>query len=269
MSQAPFWPVATDAFIADTTHLTAEQTGAYLMLLMCLWRNNGNPLPLNHKKLCRMARVSSNRWPKIWDEIEEFFDGDECTVSQKRLRKDWVTVQEKIKRNRQSGSLGGKSKALKTKEMELANATISPKRNSTNHNHNHKDIKDIDKSISKNPIAKSKGKPIAKRKSIQQFIRENLKGSDDLPDDYRAYAQKWGHPNPDLEWEMFVNFWLGNGECKADWLATWRNRIVTSKKRGWYTSQKSENRHQQSDRYAADRAAHGVGLRKAISMDDL
>ena len=30
MAEAPIWPVATDAFIADTTHLDAEQTGAYM-----------------------------------------------------------------------------------------------------------------------------------------------------------------------------------------------------------------------------------------------
>ena len=132
-----------------------------------------------------------------------------------------------------------------------------------------KDIKDISKDISKNPVEKIKGKTIAKRKSIKQFIRENLKGSDDLPDDFRAYAQKWGHPEPDVEWEMFINTWLGSGDVKADWLATWRNRVTASKKAGWYTSQRSQNKYQQSDRHLASRAAHGVGLRKAISMDDM
>ena len=138
MSQAPFWPVATDAMIADTTHLTAEETGAYIMLLMCLWRSNGEPLPLNHKKLPRMARVRPNRWAAIWENIEEFFEIENETITQKRLREDWVTVQEKITRKRESGSLGGKAKALKTKKPPLANGTNSPEQTPANHNQNHK-----------------------------------------------------------------------------------------------------------------------------------
>jgi len=125
LSQAPIWPVATDAFIADTTRLSAEETGAYMMLLMCLWRNNGVPLDFDEKQFSRMARVSPRRWPKIWASIESFFEINDGCVTQKRLRKDWVKVQEKILTNRVNASRGGKAKALKNKEKPLANATIS------------------------------------------------------------------------------------------------------------------------------------------------
>lgn len=219
MSQAPFWPVATDAFIADTTHLTAEQTGAYMMLLMCLWRSNGKPLPLEHKKLCRMARVGPNRWPKIWEEIQDFFIVENGMVTQNRLCKDWVTVQEKITRNRQSGSLGGKAKALKIKEMELANATIPPKRNSTNQNQNHKDIKDIDKSISK--------KSSSKRKNNVRTIKTEFKTIEGLPAEYLEYAEQAGFTKDwiDIEFRKFYRYFDQKGYRRPGWLASWETWI--------------------------------------------
>ena len=125
MSQAPIWPVATDAFVADTNDLTAEETGAYLMLLMCLWRNNGKPLPLDHKKLARMARVTPRRRKPVWASIAGLFEIDGELITQKRLLKDWLRVQEKILTNRINASQGGKAKALKYKDTGLANATIS------------------------------------------------------------------------------------------------------------------------------------------------
>ncbi|ACL63205.1 DUF1376 domain-containing protein [Methylobacterium nodulans] len=46
MSAYPSLPLFTDAFIADTGHLSAAETGAYLMLLMVAWRSPGCSLPV-------------------------------------------------------------------------------------------------------------------------------------------------------------------------------------------------------------------------------
>lgn len=75
MSQSQIWPVETNAFIADSICLSCEETGAYVLLLMHLWRDGfgHKPLPLDHKRLARMARVSPKRWKKIWTSIESFF----------------------------------------------------------------------------------------------------------------------------------------------------------------------------------------------------
>ena len=125
MSQAPIWPVAPDAFIGDTTHLSAEETGAYIMLLMCLWRNNGNALPLDHKKLPRMARVAPQRWKKVWAAIEDLFIIDGELITQKRLHNDWLRVQEKLIKNRRNAAKGGRTKALNNKDSGIADAIVS------------------------------------------------------------------------------------------------------------------------------------------------
>lgn len=76
MNESPIWPVEIDAFVADSIRLTAEELGAYALLLMHLWRDGfgQKTLPLDHKRLARMARVSPKRWKKIWTSIEDFFE---------------------------------------------------------------------------------------------------------------------------------------------------------------------------------------------------
>ena len=129
MSAAPFLPLATDALIADTTHLTTEQFGAYLLLLCAQWRNNGQPLPDDDARLARIARCSNQRWTsKLRPVMAELFEINRCGAagwSQKRLRETFKKVEKKIEVNRASGSLGGRAKSQKTKESDLATATDS------------------------------------------------------------------------------------------------------------------------------------------------
>lgn len=127
MSKAPFLPLATDAFIGDTTSLNASETGAYIMLLICQWRNNGQPLDNNPKKLQRMMRCTRSQFRKVWPEIEHFFDVTETTISQKRIEKDFTEVLKKIEVKRQSGKLGGRPKSLKTNSEGKANGYDSLK----------------------------------------------------------------------------------------------------------------------------------------------
>jgi len=199
MSQAPFWPVATDAFIADTVHLSAEETGAYLMLLMCLWRSNGKPIPLDHKKLPRMARVRPNRWPAIWDNLEEFFHIENAMVTQKRLRKDWVTVQENITRKRESGSLGGKAKSLKTKKPPLANGTFLPELCCSNHNHNQKEKE-------KNPPKK-----LGAVSDFEENLKTKAVGQEVLEECLRITSLPTHRPRDNQKWIGIVNGWIEAG----------------------------------------------------------
>lgn len=142
MSKAPFMPLATDAFIGDTTGLNAAETGAYMMLLICQWRNNGQPLDNNPKKLQRMTRCTKAQFNRVWPEIVHFFEITESTISQKRVEKTMLEVLKKIQVKRESGKLGGRPKSLKLKEAVKANGYDSLKLNESKPkatiNQNHK-----------------------------------------------------------------------------------------------------------------------------------
>ncbi len=93
MSQAPSMPVFPDALIADTTHLSAEEFGAYCLILFATWRNNGRPFPDNAKRLAHVCRVTERRWlTKLRPVIVGFFDLSDGLWRQKRLEKEWEYV---------------------------------------------------------------------------------------------------------------------------------------------------------------------------------
>ncbi len=109
MSQAPIMPLMTDALLADTQHLSAEEIGAYMFLLLSTWRNNGKPLPDENKRLSRICRVTQRRWQdKLRPVLSEFFDLTDGTWRQKRLENEWARVQRQIDAKRKNGKKGGR-----------------------------------------------------------------------------------------------------------------------------------------------------------------
>lgn len=70
---APFMQLYVADYLGDTRHLTTEQHGAYLLLLMAMWRSDGS-LPDDGRKLARIVGCTPSRWAKIAPEVMEFFD---------------------------------------------------------------------------------------------------------------------------------------------------------------------------------------------------
>lgn len=64
MSKLPYMPLAVDAYLADTTHLTLEEHGAYLLLLMAMWRRNG-AIPDDDKMTARMLGLMPRSWLRL------------------------------------------------------------------------------------------------------------------------------------------------------------------------------------------------------------
>ena len=114
MSQAPVMPVWTDALIGDTTHLSAEEFGAYFLILMATWRNNGVPFTDNDVRLARIARVPERRWrDKVRPVLAQFFDLSTSTWRQKRLENEWQNVAIKREKSSRAGEESARVRALK------------------------------------------------------------------------------------------------------------------------------------------------------------
>ncbi|WP_164919717.1 YdaU family protein [Hansschlegelia zhihuaiae] len=118
-------PLYVGDYLRDTRALTAEQHGAYLLLLMSMW-NAGGELPADDRRLARFASCSPSRWAKIKAEILGFFDVQGGVVKHKRLGAELEKAQEKSFKRADSGTRGGYAKALKDKEARMANAMPLP-----------------------------------------------------------------------------------------------------------------------------------------------
>jgi len=67
MAEFPALPLWTDAYIADTQHLTNEEHGVYLRLLMFAWRSPDNSLPDDPMRLATMVGMTMFKWRRVDD----------------------------------------------------------------------------------------------------------------------------------------------------------------------------------------------------------
>lgn len=125
MSNMPFMPLYIDNYVGDTQHLSTEQHGAYMLLLMAMWKAGGR-LPSDPAKLARIARLPRAKWVKIADDLLAFFDEAGGEITQKRLVSELQKASEKHAKRVDAGSRGGTAKALKEKEMTTSNAIAKP-----------------------------------------------------------------------------------------------------------------------------------------------
>lgn len=115
-----FMPIYIGDYAADTGDLSTEEHGAYLLILMALWRAR-EPLPV--ARLRHIAKASPARWAAIWAVIERFFVVDGEEVTQKRLTRELELALERKRRAEDRGRKGGLARAQSQEQAESKQGT--------------------------------------------------------------------------------------------------------------------------------------------------
>lgn len=126
-------PMYWDAYLADTTHLTTEEHGAYLLLLAAMWRRNGS-VPDDDKDNARILGLTVAKWRKIKARLCSTISGfhvSDGEISQEKLQKTWQKTQETIEKNRSNGAKGGRPKSSKNNNLNKATGSVSDNPNKT------------------------------------------------------------------------------------------------------------------------------------------
>ena len=110
MAEYPMFPLWTDAYLGDTSHLTTTEHGAYLLLLITAWRSKDGQLPDDDKLLARFTRTTPGQWKKIRPILEPFFEIENGVWIQGRLTDEREAVRQLSKRQSQKA----KARWLKT-----------------------------------------------------------------------------------------------------------------------------------------------------------
>jgi uncharacterized protein YdaU (DUF1376 family) len=217
MSKAPAMPMYWDAYLADTTHLTTEEHGAYMLLIAAMWRRNGS-VPNDDKDNARILGMTPAKWRKVKARLGATISGfrvDSDAITQEKLLKTWKNTQEKIAKNALNGAKGGRAAASKNNDLGQANATISVKPNPTI------------------PEPEPEPEPnIVKRDTNVSPKKRATRIPDDwvLSKELGEWALDEGHTKEQIRFEadQFRDYWIGVGGqrgTKLDWAATWRNWI--------------------------------------------
>lgn len=115
MAAFPYMPFYTSAYWSDTSHLTYEEHGVYLRLIMVYWEK-GKPLPSSPDKLARILGITARRFERVWENLSGFFRVDGAALFHDRIELELAKV---------------RAKSLKAKESALANAKRTPSERST------------------------------------------------------------------------------------------------------------------------------------------
>jgi uncharacterized protein YdaU (DUF1376 family) len=67
----PFMPLFLGDLLADTLHLSTQEFGAYMFLILHAWKHDAK---VDSREARQIARVSKFQWPKISSKISQFFD---------------------------------------------------------------------------------------------------------------------------------------------------------------------------------------------------
>ncbi len=114
-------PIYIGDYQADTADLNAEEHGAYLLILMAMWRARA-PLPL--ARLDRVAKVLPDRWDGVWGAIARFFVLADGLVTQRRLMRELDAAMERKRTASERGRKGGLARAQAQADSELAPAQL-------------------------------------------------------------------------------------------------------------------------------------------------
>lgn len=108
MTTSPYMPLYIADYLTDAAHLTTEEHGAYLLLIMTYWQR-GKPLPANSNRLALIARMTSERWTDVERTLNEFFTLADGKWHHKRIDEELSKYREKSEK----AKLAGKASAAK------------------------------------------------------------------------------------------------------------------------------------------------------------
>ena len=118
MSRSDMMPLWTDVYLGDTRHLSTEQNGAYLLMLITSWRSGKCALPDDDARMARITGLSKAKWLRHKPVLIEFFTLENGQFTQKRLKQEWQNRQDYIASQSEKGKKSARKRAKFSREND-------------------------------------------------------------------------------------------------------------------------------------------------------
>ncbi|EEA4903783.1 DUF1376 domain-containing protein, partial [Salmonella enterica subsp. enterica serovar Stanley] len=112
MAALPYMQLYIADYLADTMHLSAEEHGAYLLLMFNYWQT-GRAIPKS--RLAKIARISSERWGAVEESLREFFIDNGTEWIHERIENDLAAVRDVLAKKSAAGKASVQSRRNRKK----------------------------------------------------------------------------------------------------------------------------------------------------------
>ena len=206
-----WFPFYCGDYISDTMHLTREQHGAYLFLIMHCWQNEGK-IKNDQKTIKNVAQISS----KKLTEILQFFREENGYLVHKRIEREYTKALAKKELQRKRTEAASAARWKKTKSVTdtvTDTVTDSP---SPSPLHNSKELKE------------DKAKALSKKKQKEDLLEKLcLEDIQTWLDGKRALG-KYHAVDEDRLLEFFKDYCRANNKEYKNYQAAFRNSFEWS-----------------------------------------
>jgi uncharacterized protein YdaU (DUF1376 family) len=217
MSKADIWmPLYIGDYLADTTRLTTEQHGAYLLLIMDYWRNG--PPPDDDSILGNITKMLPKEWRKAKPALMNFFTEKDGAWTHSRIDRE---LSEAAK-----GKAKAEEKAKKAAEARWGKHVTDDARSNASSN-----APSISQALHEEcPLPSQSPLPLKQNKSKAETALATRLPTEWTPSpaDIKFCKTERAELRPDDVGDRFRDYWLaqpGLKGRKVDWPATWRNWV--------------------------------------------
>lgn len=260
MAKADIWmPLFIGDYLADTTRLTTEQHGAYLLLIMDYWRN-GAP-PDDDLILSNITKMQQRDWKKTKNAVMTFFTLENGAWVHSRIEKELEDAA--------AGKKKAEEKAKKAAEARWGKASAEHKNENTQSIAT-SNAPSILQALHEECPSQSPSPSLKPLKSKTESATASRLPADWMPSpDDIAFCER---ERPELSVEAtahsFRDYWIavpGVKGRKVDWAATWRNWVRNERAT---KMQIAQTRNVVPIDFDAARKAADQEARKRLGFDD-
>lgn len=228
MAEFPALNLYTDAFLADTPHLGALETGAYLSLLMASWRLEDGGLPDNDVMLARMSRCTPREWKRVGALVMPFW-----TMCQDgKWRQKRLEIERDIARGKsQSAARAAKAMWLKKNKSNIASAERTQSGTACEQDATTSTTTSTSNTHTQEP-SPVPAQSVPVRPSLASLITDAFRPSDEDKQAIRKARPDLSESDLERRTLEFVNWHISKQNTSADWGRSWRNWMVKTREIG-------------------------------------
>ncbi|ECZ7547728.1 DUF1376 domain-containing protein [Salmonella enterica] len=234
MAALPYMQLYIADYLADTMHLSAEEHGAYLLLMFNYWQT-GRAIPKS--RLAKIARISSERWGTVEESLREFFIDNGTEWIHERIENDLAAVREVLAKKSAAGKASVQSRRNKkgtqsASESNTCSTGVGPvfeQEANKKRTNKDKDLKELNPThnarVRESAPTSQPGitqQPVVTEPEYREGLNEpigkfSMTGDWHPSLDFRQRAAQWGVALPEPEYLLtelaaFRDYWVPEGK---------------------------------------------------------